>query len=116
MNKKKIKILVSQSYKNNTIDKSSVNRIAALLSRSDLKQYLRQLKSYESKKNIIITLPFLGSDKKTFEKLFPNKMIVYKKDPSLMVGIKIIDNDTVYEFDLKNTLDNIISHIKQNYD
>lgn len=116
MNSKKINKLVLISYKNNSLDKKKVNRISALLSKSDLKKYINQLKLTEKKKTLIISSPIDNLDLRRFEKLFPNKKIIFTKDSSLMLGVKIIDNDIVYEFTLKNSLDKIVSHIEQNYD
>lgn len=116
MNSKKIDKLVLASYKNNNLDQKKVNKIASLISRSDLKKYINGLKSAEKKKSLIISSPINNQDLKKFEKLFPHKKIIFKKDPSLMLGIRIVDNDIVYEFTLKNSLDKIVSYIEQNYD
>lgn len=111
MNRKKLKTLVLESYKNDILDSNIVYSIANFLTRSELKEYINQLKNHENKKNVIVLTSFAANSNKGFEKLFPNKKIVYKKDPSLMLGVKVVDNDNVYEFNLKNTLDNIFSYI-----
>ena len=116
MTKKKIKDLVLASYKNDSLDAEKVDSIADNLPKYDLKRYIRYLKIEENKRSIIVTLPFTQGERKILGELFPNRTIIYKKDPFLMAGVKIIDNDTLYEFDLKDTLDNIVSHIKQSYD
>ena len=33
-----------------------------------------------------------------------------------MLGVSVVDNDIVYEFTLKNSLDKIVNYIEQNYD
>mgnify|MGYP001600491390 CR=1 FL=1 len=116
MNSKKIDKLVLISYKNNFLDQKKVNRIAALISKPDLKKYINGLRLMEKKKELIISAPLNNQDLKKFEKLFPNKKIIFKKDPSLMLGVEIVDNDMVYEFTLKNSLDKILNYIEQNYD
>jgi hypothetical protein len=116
MNKKQIDKLVLVSYKDNFLDQKRVNRIATLLGRSDLKKYINGLKLNEKKKSLIISTPMNNQDLRKFSKLFPNKKIILRKDPNLMLGVKVVDNDIVYEFTLKNSLDKIISHIEQNYD
>lgn len=113
---RKIKKLAQESYKGYILDKKKVNVISTMLSRSDLKNYINELKNIENKKNLIVSAPFSNIAEKLLIKIFPNKIIFYKRDDSLMLGVKIIDNDAIYEFSLKNTLENIISHIKQNYD
>lgn len=116
MNSKKIDKLVKVSYKNYSLDRKKVNRISTLLSKSDLKKYINGLKLTEQKKSLIVSSPVNNQDLRKFEKLFPNKKILFKKDPSLMLGVRIIDNDIVYEFTLRNSLDKILNYIEQNYD
>lgn len=116
MKKKIIDKLVSASYSNNFLDQGKVNKISALINKSDLKKYINGLKMVERKKNLILSSPFDNPDLAKFKKLFPNKQIIFTKDPTLMLGVKIVDNDIIYEFTLKNCLDKIIAHIEQNYD
>lgn len=116
MNSKKIDKLIIASYKNNSLDKKRVNKISTLLSKPDLKKYINKLKLTEKKKTLIVSSPINNQDLRKFEKLFPNKKILFEKDPSLMLGVKIVDNDIVYEFTLKNSLDRILNYIEQNYD
>lgn len=116
MTSKKLKIIVAESYKNDILDANKAYAIADSLTRSQLKQYISGLKNRENKKNVIVTTAFMTSNKTILEKLFPNKKIVYRIDPSLMLGLKIINNDNVYKFNLQNTLDDIISYITKAYD
>jgi hypothetical protein len=116
MNSKKMDKLIIASYKGDKLDQANVNKIVSLISKADLKRYINKLKIEEKKKNLIISSPIDCNDIKKFQKMFPNKKIIFKKDPSLMLGIKIIDNDTIYDFTLKNTFEKIINHIEQNYD
>lgn len=116
MNSKKIDKLVAASYKDSYLDQKKVNRIASLISKTDLKKYINGLKLVEKKKSLIVSSPIDNQDLKKFEKLFPHKKIIFKNDPSLMLGVRVVDNDIVYEFTLKNSLDKILSYIEQNYD
>lgn len=116
MNKKKIDKLVLASYKDDFLIQKKVNKIATLLSKSDLKKYINGLKLTENKKSLIVSSPANNQELKRFEKLFPHKKIIFKKDPTLMLGMKIVDNDIVYEFTLRNSLDRILNYIEQNYD
>ncbi len=116
MSKKILYKLVAQSYSGNLLSEKKVNKIAAILSKSDLKKYINGLKISEKKKNVFISTPPNNQDLKKFKTLFPNKRIVFEKDPSLILGIKIVDNDIVYEFTLRNSLDKIASYIEQSYD
>ena len=105
-----------RSYRNNCLDEKKVKEIAALLSKQDLKRYINGLKLEKMRRTVFISGPNDVSDRKKFEKLFPNKKIVFNKDTSLMLGIRIVDNDIVHEFTLRNTLDKILNHVEQNYD
>ncbi len=116
MNSKKISDLVRVSYKKDNLDQKKVNKIASLISKADLKKYINGLKLEEKKKSLIVSSPINNQDLKKFEKLFPHKKIIFKKDPSLMLGVRVVDNDIVYEFTLKNSLDKIVNYIEQNYD
>jgi hypothetical protein len=116
MNSNKIARLVKASYVNNKLDEKIVNKIASLISRSDLKKYIDGLKLSEKKKTLIVSSSSDNQDVKKLKELFPHKKIIIKKDPSLMLGIRIVDNDIAYEFTLKNTLDKIVEHIEQSYD
>lgn len=116
MDFKKINNLVTASYKNSNLDEKKVSKIASLISKSDLKKYINGLKLAESKKSLIVSSPTNDQDLKKFKRLFPHKKIVFQKDPSLMLGVRVVDNDLVYDFTLKNSLDKIINYIEQNYD
>lgn len=116
MNSRKINKLVAASYVNNCLNQKTVNEISVLLSKSDLKKYITSLKIENMKKTLIISAPINNLDLTKFKKLFPNKIIFLKNDPSLMLGVKVVDNDIIYEFTLRNTLDKIISYMEQNYD
>lgn len=116
MNKKKITQLALASYKGKNLDEEKVNTISSFLSRRDLKKYINALINLDNNKKLIVSSPTENFDAKSFEKLFPNKRVVFKKDPSLLLGVQIIDNDIEYEFSLKNSLNKIISYIEKNYD
>lgn len=108
--------LIALSYKDKYFDKKIVNKIVSVLSRADLKKYINGLKLAEKKRSLIVSSPVIDSDLNKFRKLFPHKKIVFKKDPSLILGTQVIDNDIVYEFTLKNSIDKILNHIEQTYD
>lgn len=120
MTKKQIKKLADFSFTRNNLDEKKVGSIAKLLKRGDLKEYVRILKSIEAQKKVHVVIPNLSmikkSDLQKFQKMFPNKKILYEEDPSLLVGVKIINNDKVFEFSLKNKLENMDSFIETQYD
>jgi F0F1-type ATP synthase delta subunit len=116
MNKAKIDYLVSQSYKRNDLDIAKTDAVRQMLNKSDFKEYINALKKKENKNNIIILSPVDITDKKMFEEKFPNRKIIYRIDPSLIAGVKIIDNDIIYEMSLKSSLEGIIDSINKTYD
>lgn len=116
MNKKKIVQLALASYNGKYLNEKKVNKISSYLGRSDLKKYINALQNLDNNKKLIISSPTGNFNAKSFEKLFPDKRIIFRKDPSLLLGIQIIDNDIEYEFSLKNSLDKIASYIERNYD
>ncbi|MCL4418554.1 F0F1 ATP synthase subunit delta [Patescibacteria group bacterium] len=119
MTYKQIVILAKRSFTKNNIDYKKVKSITRLLKRSELKKYIKILKSIEKKNTVYFSLPVESKDKiskdtlEYLKKIFPQKNIEYVFDPSLMAGIRILDNDLVYDFSIKNSLKNLVSHIKQ---
>lgn len=118
MTKKNIKQLVFASYKKENLDEATVEHIANLLTKTELKEYVRELKSYEQKNTVVIVLPYMpnAKDQKKISENFMSKKIMYMIDSSLMVGIRVIDNDLISEYNLKNTLEEMSEHITQTND
>jgi F0F1-type ATP synthase delta subunit len=113
MTNKFIKSLASTSFTGNDINEKIVDRIVKKLSRLELKKYIKALKNLEKQKNIYVYLPNT-SDKSIIAKLkqiFKNKNIILREDKSLIAGIKVVDNDIVYEQNIKNNLNNLINHL-----
>lgn len=116
MTKKQIRKLVIASYTKNNLDGKLANKIANKLTRNELKTYIKLVKSSEQAKTVTLITSKLTDTvnlKKEMSKLFPQKNIQLKEDKSLIAGIKIVDNDLIYESNVKNTLENLVSFIKQ---
>lgn len=116
MTKRQITALVSASYINNKLDSKRVEKIATLLSRADLKLYVRGLKLAEKAMTISLVLPdakLYNSNKKIWEDKFKNKKIVVQEDPSLLMGVKIVDNDMVYDMSLKNNFETFAKKVTE---
>jgi F0F1-type ATP synthase delta subunit len=116
MTNKQIKQLAQVSYTSGHLDVKKVNRITKLLNRHELKTYLKYLKAFEKAKNVEINLTDIGLKtnlSKELRKLFPDKNVNFIEDPSLIAGLKIVDNDNIYDFSLKNTFKNLVSYINQ---
>ncbi len=119
MRKKQINQLVLASYTKNALDDKKVAKIANSLSRKDLKVYIRGLKLAEKKKKIYVALPsasVYNTSKKIFINLFPGRQIEIEEDKLLMLGGRVMADDMVYDFSLKNRLDDFLAAVEQNYD
>lgn len=116
MNKKKLQELVQASYIHEDLDEKSVKMIADRLNRNILKQYISLLKQEEKKKMIFVTTPkpLTTKEKEKIKSLFPKKKIVEQIDPSMIAGIKIVQNDEAYEMDLNQTFHDIIRSVSNN--
>ncbi|GIW61615.1 MAG: hypothetical protein KatS3mg089_0467 [Patescibacteria group bacterium] len=117
MNKKFLQQLVIQSYTNGKLDPEKVNRIADLLTKKELQLYIKGLKNWEKQQKVIVDVPVVTNDiKGKIQELFPGKQIVINTDPSLILGVRIHQNDNVYEMSLKDALEKITEHVEELYD
>ncbi|OGH02464.1 MAG: hypothetical protein A2798_02290 [Candidatus Levybacteria bacterium RIFCSPHIGHO2_01_FULL_37_17] len=107
---KNIKQLALASYTDNKLDNKKILRIVNKLSRKEIKFYLKKIKLLESKNTIMVTLVDRNTDKKIINdirKIFKNKNVVINEDKALLAGIRILDFDNLYEYDLKSKIENI---------
>lgn len=111
MNKKLLKQLILASYTNGALDEKNILAITDRLTRAELKQYIKALKQSEKAKTVIVDIPFYDTKSQNLQSVFPSKKIIVRKDPSLLVGIRVTDNDDVFEMNLKHELDAIIKTI-----
>ncbi len=115
MTRKQIKLLALGSFKKNSLDEKIVNRFSGKMKRSELRNYIKYLKYYESKNSVSIIIPNLNkinqNDLKAIVKLYPNKKIKFLEDKSIILGIKIVDNDLIHDYNLKNTFESITQQI-----
>jgi len=119
MTKKNIKELAKYSYIHNTLDERKVNKIAKLMDRKMLKSYLRELKAIEKQNTVIIATSdrkSYNTGKQIFERMFSNKHIIVKEDPTLLLGVRIIDADMIYEKSLDNSLHAMLTTIEKQYE
>jgi F0F1-type ATP synthase delta subunit len=116
MTTKQIKNLAIASYTNNSLDIKKINRISKFLNRTQLKRYIQFLKNLEKSKTVIVTMSQLNVKnglENELKKIFPGKKLRFLEDKSLIVGLKLTDNDIIYDFNLKNTLGNLVSYINK---
>lgn len=118
MTTKQIRLLVKASYTNEKLDEKKVERIVKLLSRSELKAYVRGIKLEEKKHKVYIALPsksIYNKKRKDLENLYKGKEIVFEEDPSLLLGIRILDNDMLYELSLSDSINRVSQEVSENY-
>lgn len=109
--RKKVITASTTGYK---IDQEKTKAIADELDRKSLKQYLRTLKQFEKTRKVYVYVPSLANQDylKDLEKLFPDKEIIIEQDPSLLLGLRIVSEDDVFELNLKHKLDDLLNFIE----
>ncbi len=115
MDKKLLQKLVETSYTNGKLDAQKANAIADKLDRSNLKEYIKGLKEKERKVTVVVDIPSNNQEsyKQELTRLFPDKKIIMRTDPSLILGIRITDNDTVYDLNLQSTLSKMSAYVEE---
>lgn len=108
-----IKKLANASYVREELNEEKVLKIAKLLNKGQLREYIKALKLIEKKNTVKVTISskpdiFLQN---SLKEIFKSKKIKMTQDDNLIAGIKIEDFDNVYEFNLSNTLKNIVNYI-----
>ena len=120
MNRKTLKQLVIESYSDGDLDPQRINKIADLLSRDELRLYIRALKNWDRQNKIVLQVPKDLNDNgltlKAVQEVFPDKKISVSLDSSLLLGMRLQSNDDIFEISLRNTLDKITQHIEEQYD
>ncbi len=118
MTKRLLQQLVLASYQKEKLNPQRVDEITNRLDRKDIKAYLRALKLMEQQKKLFVAMPktsVYNTSKKDLEKLFPKKEIVFTEDPSLLLGVTLVDNDMVYEMNLRDQLETVLDEVDQQY-
>lgn len=115
MDKKIVAKLVEVSYNNGRLDEARVNRIVKILNRKDLSVYLKALKRQENRLNVFIDHSFNLSalDQEILIKLFPEKTVYFRKDPGLVWGIRILEDDKVYNLNMKSALEQMSIYLNK---
>ncbi|MDO8460827.1 MAG: hypothetical protein Q7S38_00110 [bacterium] len=115
MNNDQLENLVTLSYTGDSLDEKTVLAVASRLKRESLKRYIKELRMRENKNRVIVTLPFQPDekDKKRFGDIFAGKKILFNIDQSLLMGIQIINSDIIYNLNLKDSLERVVSHVSK---
>lgn len=118
MTAKQVRLLVEASYTKGELDEKKVMTVAKALTRAELKLYVRALKLEEKKHKVYIALPskaIYNKKRKDLEELYKGKEIIFEEDPTLLLGMRILDNDMLYEFSLVDRLNQLTQEVNDNY-
>lgn len=116
MNKYLLNELIEASYHDNSLDPQHVDQIAEKLSRKQLKEYLYALKARERQTTVLVSYANDRGEQMlqdSLKSLFPGKKMKSAVNPSLLLGIRITDNDLVYDLSLNSTLEQIQTYAKE---
>lgn len=115
MTRKEIKLIALKSFVKNNLDPKKVKLFSSKMTRKQLRDYIKYLKFYDARSKITVVVPDLDKIKKTdlkvFTKFYSEKKVIFKEDPSLLLGVRIINNDLVYDLNLKDSFEDIIQNI-----
>lgn len=117
MNKKFIKQLVIAKYIDKGWDEKKVEEIAKYLNRKELKEFISELSDQKNKSTVFVDtakpIDNQESYRERLQQLFPNKKIEFRVDPTLILGMRITDNDNVYQMNLRDSLQRIQKHLHE---
>ncbi len=89
------------------------------MNRKIFKKYIHAIQMIQKKRTVIIATAdqkSYNSHKELFTKIFSDKQIVSEEDPSLLLGLRITDDDMIYEKSLNSSLSRMVAEIKRNYE
>jgi F0F1-type ATP synthase delta subunit len=111
---KKVRKLVELSFENGKIDNKVAEYILTNLSKKELKDFLKILKSkVEANRVMISSASILNSSEKiTMSRLFPDYSVEFEENKQIGGGIKVTIGDTIIDLSVKNYIDTIILNIK----
>lgn len=120
MSRKSIKKLAQESFTHGELDENKVGLISPKLKRRDLKIYIRFIKEFEKQHTVYVFIPAnaLDTSKETLmilKKYFDGEKIIISVDEQLLTGIRVINNDNVFELSLNKTFDDIATFVENQY-
>ncbi|MEK7186571.1 MAG: hypothetical protein AAB675_04415 [Patescibacteria group bacterium] len=120
MTTKKIRKLAEITYVDREINRNILKKASLKLTKKELKIYIKSLKNIQKKIFLKVYVPskkiFTIEFRKSLEKFFENKELEVIEDPSLMAGLRIVDNDMIYELNLKDSMENMVDYLQKTYD
>ena len=120
MSIKKVKKMALKSFNENSLDQKIISLVSKKLNKKDLKVYINELKRINDVKFVKVYVPDkkIMTDKMTqsLSKFFVNKELRIIEEPELIAGLRIVDNDLIYELNLRDNFENMIEYLKESYD
>ncbi len=107
--------ILKESTIQGKLDDKKITEIADSLNKTSLKKYIKILKKSQQSKQVIIDVPQNKKDAyiHDLQDLFPDKTIIIRENPNLLLGIKISTNDEVVDISLKHEFEKLIDYIEQ---
>lgn len=120
MSIKKIKKLALKTYSQASINTKMLDIVSKKLERKDLKAYINELKRINQNRIVKVYVPdrkvLNYKLEKSISKFFEGRSLMILEEPELLAGIRIVDNDLIYELNLKDSLENMVEYLKEIYD
>lgn len=120
MSIKKIKKLALKSFDENSLNEKIINIISGKLNKKNLKVYINELKRISDRRIVKVYVPDRNilTDRMTqgLSRFFNNKQLKIIEEPDLIAGLRIVDNDLIYELNLRDSFENMIEYLKETYD
>jgi F0F1-type ATP synthase delta subunit len=117
MNTEKLKKLAEISAKEKTIPEDIRRFLLTQLNKNDLKIFLRHYKNVLRNKRVYVTSSDnLSKDQQTnLKKSYPEKDLIFTTDSTIGAGIKIQDNDTIFDLTFKKHITDMIGELTKDF-
>lgn len=114
LQKQKIKKLALIAAEKEAIPQDIEQYVLEVMTKQELKDFLRYYKSALEKKRVHITTSTLVSNMEmaNLKEQFKNKSLIISEDKTLGGGIRIRENDTIIDFTFKKYINDTIEKLK----
>ncbi len=115
MTKKRIKQLAKETFEKDNLNQKKLALIIGRLKKTDARAYIQALKQIVQGNTVFVHSPVAVDEtaQKQLELKFPNKKMIYVLNKNLLAGMKILDNDLLYDYSLETKIDRVV---KRAYD
>lgn len=115
MKKNQIKRLADVCFKNGELKEENINQVLPYLKRKDMKIFIKELENLDQKNTVIVTCAAPLSEKTVSKitSMYPDKKVRIEIDPQLILGVRIVSNDSVYSANLDDILQKMVSHVSE---